>query len=376
MRTLVFLLSSAAAVSLGAAVPFAQTPRAITAADYQHAEQFLAGYTAPLVLRAGVRANWLPDGRFWYRVTTDSGSETVLVDPREGHQESLRRSPSAPPPRTPDADGGGRGGHGGATPAIALARRQAQPSFISDWNLWVRDIATGQETQLTTDGVKDFGYATDNAGWTQATAPIAASGRPTRRRSRPSSRISARSARCISSSTAGRPSEARGVEVSAARRRDVAMIQRVDHRRRHRRRSSRLQMAPDQHRSTLVRQHRMRGGDWETCSGARTGTQLAFVSTSRDHRKTKRCASPTRRPARCATVFEEKVATYFESGNGRVNWRVPAGDERSDLVLRARQLGPAVSLRSADRQAEEPDHERRRQRHADRCASTRRARTL
>jgi len=26
-------------------------------------------------------------------------------------------------------------------------------------------MATGKETQLTTDGVKDYGYATDNAGW-------------------------------------------------------------------------------------------------------------------------------------------------------------------------------------------------------------------
>ena len=29
----------------------------------------------------------------------------------------------------------------------------------------MRDVATGRETQLTRDGVKDFGYATDNAGW-------------------------------------------------------------------------------------------------------------------------------------------------------------------------------------------------------------------
>ena len=43
--------------------------------------------------------------------------------------------------------------------------------FIRDWNLWVRDVATGQETQLTTDGVKDFGYATDNAGWTLQRSP-------------------------------------------------------------------------------------------------------------------------------------------------------------------------------------------------------------
>ena len=38
-------------------------------------------------------------------------------------------------------------------------------AFIRDWNLWVRDVATNKETQVTTDGVKDFGYATDNAGW-------------------------------------------------------------------------------------------------------------------------------------------------------------------------------------------------------------------
>ena len=43
--------------------------------------------------------------------------------------------------------------------------------FICDWNLWVRDVKTGQDRQLTTDGVKDFGYATSNAGWTTSAAP-------------------------------------------------------------------------------------------------------------------------------------------------------------------------------------------------------------
>jgi len=43
--------------------------------------------------------------------------------------------------------------------------------FICDWNLWVRDVVTGQERQLTTDGVKDFGYATSNAGWVTSAAP-------------------------------------------------------------------------------------------------------------------------------------------------------------------------------------------------------------
>ena len=43
--------------------------------------------------------------------------------------------------------------------------------FICDWNLWVRDLATGQDRQLTTDGTKDFGYATSNAGWVTSAAP-------------------------------------------------------------------------------------------------------------------------------------------------------------------------------------------------------------
>ena len=45
-------------------------------------------------------------------------------------------------------------------------------ALIRDWNLWVRDVATKQEKALTTDGVKDFGYATDNAGWVRSDRAI------------------------------------------------------------------------------------------------------------------------------------------------------------------------------------------------------------
>src|SRR4051794_10964334 len=55
-----------------------------TAADYQRAEKFMTYNTTPLVLRSGVRPNWLPDERFWYRVTTAEGAEFILVDPAKG----------------------------------------------------------------------------------------------------------------------------------------------------------------------------------------------------------------------------------------------------------------------------------------------------
>ena len=47
--------------------------------------------TAPLVLRTGVRASWLPgdpSDRFWYRVTTEKGVEAVLVDPGKASKAS------------------------------------------------------------------------------------------------------------------------------------------------------------------------------------------------------------------------------------------------------------------------------------------------
>ena len=52
----------------------------LTTADYARAEKFMAYNTAPLLFRAGVRPAWLPDDRFWYRVTTAEGSEFLSPD--------------------------------------------------------------------------------------------------------------------------------------------------------------------------------------------------------------------------------------------------------------------------------------------------------
>ena len=56
-------------------------------------------------------------------------------------------------------------------PPASMSPDGTRAVFICDWNLWVRDVKTGQDRQLTTDGVKDFGYATSNAGWTTSAAP-------------------------------------------------------------------------------------------------------------------------------------------------------------------------------------------------------------
>src|SRR5690242_6657466 len=78
-------------ISLGVAVlgcaAMAQQRPVFTAADYARAEKMMGYNTNPLVLRSGIRATWLPDDRFWYRVTTGDGSEFILVDPSRGTRE-------------------------------------------------------------------------------------------------------------------------------------------------------------------------------------------------------------------------------------------------------------------------------------------------
>src|SRR5712671_6704501 len=73
-----------AILSLAIAIPSLAQTQAVTADDYARAEKFLGYNTNPLVLHSPTRPVWLPDDRFWYRVTTESGTEFTLADPTRG----------------------------------------------------------------------------------------------------------------------------------------------------------------------------------------------------------------------------------------------------------------------------------------------------
>ncbi len=71
-------------------------------------------------------------------------------------------------------------------------------------------------------------------------------------------------------------------------------------------------------------------------------SQVAFVSTSRNHQQANlRMADAGTGAIR--EVLEEKGETFLESGNGTRELEGAPRFERSDLVLAARELGPAVS---------------------------------
>ena len=123
-------------------------------------------------------------------------------------------------------------------------------AFIRDYNLWVRDVATGQEKQLTTRRREGLRLRDRQRRLDPQRPRRSSSGRPTRRRSRPSSRTSATSARCTSCRTIVGHPELEAWKYPLPGDSVVAMIQRViidvDARK-----VMRLQMPPDQHRSTL-----------------------------------------------------------------------------------------------------------------------------
>ena len=194
--------------AVGTVAPAAaqEAGRALTADDYARAESFLSRTVNPLVHRAGVRATWLPDERFWYRVNTPAGAEFVLVDPATGD-----RAPAFDHARLAYGLSAATGaayeagslpfrsfeyGYDGGTIFVSaedevwacdlmsyrcsadrrpddttptrneiLSPDGRQVAFIRDHNLWVRELSTGEERPTTRDGILDYGYATDNAGW-------------------------------------------------------------------------------------------------------------------------------------------------------------------------------------------------------------------
>jgi dipeptidyl aminopeptidase/acylaminoacyl peptidase len=296
-------------------------PRALTAADYGRAETFMTYNTMPLVLHGGVRPTWVPGDppdRFWYRTTTEKGIETVLIDAASGSRSAC----DLPACQTTERDESVRRAAASRYDETSPDRRRV--AFVRDWNLWVRDAATGRETPLTKDGVKDFGYATDNAGWTRSDRPIVKWSPDSKKIATFQQDQRGAGEMYLVDTKVGHPA-LQAWKYPLPGDETITMIHRVvidvD-----RAKIVRLQMPPDQHRSSLCDDLACRG-EWGDVQWAADGSTVAFVSTARDHRREQlRVADASTGAIR--EVLEEKAETFFESGNGAVSWRyLPASSE-------------------------------------------------
>jgi len=382
MSLKIAILAASAAVMPCLAQP-SPAARALTADDYARAEKFMSYNTQGLMFHSAVQPNWLADDRFWYRSTTADGSEFILVDPARGAREpafdhaklaaalstaaahkydaahlpfqsfelsadsqsisfeadgkrwkcdrqgnACAADTSPAPPSGGQRGGrggrgGGGGGRGGRGGNAALSPDGKSSAFIRDYNLWVRDVETGKETQLTTDGVKDFGYATDNAGWTASNNAVVLWSPDSKKIATYQQDQRNVGEMYLVNTTVGHPT-LQAWKYPLPGDAVVTMIQRVVIEV-NPPRVIRLQMPPDQHRSTLCDDIKCGGGmdvQWN-----QDATQLAFVSTSRDHRVEQlKLADASTGAVR--DVMEEKVSTFFESGNGQIDWKyLPATNE-------------------------------------------------
>lgn len=285
-------------------------PSAVTEQDYDRAVKMLFFNTNQLIDRAGVRPTWLPDGRFWYQVLTPTGKEYVLINPADGSRTVKTNLSELGVSSPAQANNSRRGSNEIVSPDGKKA------AFIRDWNLWMRDISTGKETQLTVDGEENFGYATDNAGWTHSDRAIL--------RWSPDSKMIATFKQdqrnvpdmYLVSTNVGAPK----LEKWKYPLPDypIITIQRVIIET-ETPRIIRLQMPPDPRRSTLCDDISCDGSFSDT-EWSRDSNQLAFVSTSRDHKEaTLRVADAE--TGEVETIYSERVPTQYESGQGSINWR-------------------------------------------------------
>ncbi|HEX3101537.1 MAG TPA: DPP IV N-terminal domain-containing protein, partial [Pyrinomonadaceae bacterium] len=275
----------------------------LTESDYARAESRLGYGTAPLVDRNGVRPVFQADGRFYYQVLTATGVEFVLVDPSNGSKKSGKTL--AELGVTPGAPGGAPAGRRGGGGNEVRSPDGKLSVFIKDWNLWLKDLATNKETQLTTDGIKDFGYATNNAGWTHSDRPVVLWSPDSKKIATFQQDQRFVSDMYIASTEVGGP-KLEAWKYPLPGDKEIVKISRViiDV---PTAKVIRLKIAPDDHRSTLCDDISC-GGSFDDNDWSPDGSKLAFVSTSRDHKSAKfRIADAATGEVRA--VFEENVAT-------------------------------------------------------------------
>ncbi len=350
-------LIGAIAFGLFATAAAAQT-KTLTKEDYARAESRLGYVTNPLVDH-NVDPKWLDDGRLWYRDHDAQGDRYFRLDAASGKAElafdqaklakALGKATGKPMKAEKlaiaeydtTADGrydiGLRSGHflcdlKGSGKCVAKDAKKAgkdgdgpgnlspdkkQEAFIRDWNLWVRDVATGKETQLTRDGAKDYGYATDNAGWTHSDRAILVWSPDSQKIATFQQDQRKTGEMTLVSTNVGHP-KVETWKYPLVGDKDITMIERViiDV---PTQKIVRLKMPPDQHRSTQCDDVSCFGG-WEDVQWAPDGKTLGFVSSSRDHKQAwMRVADVDTGAVR--EVFNEKVKTWFESGIDAINWR-------------------------------------------------------
>ncbi|MFT3948119.1 MAG: DPP IV N-terminal domain-containing protein [Agriterribacter sp.] len=291
----------------------AQEKKILTTADYDRAVSKLGFNVSDAFAKLDINVQWLPDGKLWFK--TPGENSYTIIDPKKNKRVIAAQQPAAT--------------NNSSTRNNKISPMVTSPDgkravFIRDWNVWVKDVETGREKQLTTDGAKDFGYATDNAGWKHSDNAIVLWSPDSKKVATFQQDQRHVKDMYLVRTKVGSPELEQwkyplpGDSAIIKIQRLVIDVETGE--------MVRFKMPPDERRGTLCDDIACTGSfddnQWTT-----DGKQLAFVSVSRDHKVATFRIADTK-TGDISTVFGESVSTQYESGQGAVNWKYfPATNE-------------------------------------------------
>ncbi|ARV08010.1 S9 family peptidase [Polaribacter sp. SA4-10] len=193
-------------------------------------------------------------------------------------------------------------------------------AYIDNFNLWVRSIETNKKTQLTFDGVQNYGYATNNAGWTKSDGAVL-------KWSPNSDKIATfqQDARGVgmmylTSSNVGHP-KLEAWKHPLPGDDNIFTIERVIIHLGTTPKMVRLKMDKDFQRGSTTDHIASRKNELLDAQWNKQGTKFAFVSGSRDH-KVAHLQIANAKTGVVKSIHKEEVDTYYESGVKAENWKV------------------------------------------------------
>lgn len=190
--------------------------------------------------------------------------------------------------------------------------------YIHQHNLWLRDLVNNTKQQLTNDGIENYGYATNNAGWLRSKKPVVKWSPDSKKLT--TFKHDSRNVRemGIVSTAVGHPKidvwkyPLPGDEDIFKIKRVVIDIEQA--------KVVELDMPADDHRSTITDHVAGRDGSLLDIGWSTDSSHFAFVSSSRDH-KTATLKIADAQSGQVRSVFTETANSFFESGVSGISWQ-------------------------------------------------------
>ena len=274
--------------------------------DYDRASRHLSKNLNKYLNNTITSQQWDNENFFLYSVKTEKKIESFKIDLKSNKKKAFKNKNKIKTPYSINRN-------------EFISPNGFLAAFIDNYNLWIRDLKTNELTQLTFDGEKNYGYATNNAGWIKTDGPVL-------KWNLSSDKIATfrQDARGVgemylTTTNVGHPKlqawkyALPGDEKIFEIERLIIDLKTND--------IIRFKMKNDFQRSTTTDHIAGRGGELLDTQWSKDGSKLAFISSSRDH-KIANLKIADAKTGNISSVFKETVDTYYESGLGSENWKV------------------------------------------------------